>query len=351
MKIFADENIPLAKEAFGHLGEVISFGGRELKPGDLSQADVLLVRSVTKVSADLVDGTPLRFVGTATIGTDHVDLPALSERGIQFASAPGSNANSVGEYVMAALLALAADRGYELQGKTLGIVGVGNCGSRVAALAPALGLELAYCDPPLAREGGDSRFRPLGEIADADILTFHVPLTTDGPDSTYHLIKQELLAKRPPGGVVINASRGGVADSNAVYEHFGNNPDQHLVLDVWEGEPLIRLDLLELARLGSAHIAGYSYDGKVKGMLMLYHALCEFLAVDSEWSAGTFLSGGDGSLEMEAHENVFAALDVLVRRCYDIRVDDGSLRELARKPASKRGHYFDSLRKRLPGSA
>ena len=345
MKIFADENIPLVREAFGHLGEVVTFRGRELKRDELASADVLLVRSVTKVSAALVEGTPLRFVGTATIGTDHVDLVALSESGIHFASAPGSNANSVGEYVIAALLTLASDLGRDWQGKTLGIVGVGNCGSRVEALAPALSLEILYCDPPLARQTGDPRYRPLAEISDADILTFHVPLTMDGPDPTYHLINEDLLARRPPQGVLINASRGAVSDSNALLKHFSSQSDQLLLLDVWEGEPEIGLDLLELTALGSPHIAGYSYDGKVKGMLMLHQAVCDFLGVEAEWSAAPFLTQDVGPLELEIHDNPLTTLDNLVRHCYDIRTDDQSLRRLTELPVSERGKYFDSLRK------
>jgi len=345
MKIFADENIPLVKEAFAHLGEVITFKGRELNREQILKADVLLVRSVTKVSGNLVRGSRLRFVGTATIGTDHVECETLSELGIHFASAPGSNANSVGEYVIAALLALASDRERDWRGKTLGIVGVGNCGSRVEALAPALGLELRFCDPPLARETGDTRYRPLLEIADADILTFHVPLTKTGPDPTYHLINEDLLARRPPQGVVINASRGAVADSVALRRHFGKESDQLLVLDVWEGEPAIETDLLELTALGTPHIAGYSYDGKVKGMLMLYEALCGFLGVKAKWFAAPFMTRDAEPFSLEKHSDFLRALDSLIRRCYDIRFDDQNLRNLLRISGSEQADYFDGLRK------
>ena len=169
MKILADENIPLGDEAFSHLGEVVRFKGRDLTREDLREAEVLLVRSVTKVNAELIEGTAVRFVGTATIGRDHIDEGALLTRGIHFVSAPGSNANSVGEYVISSLLALAVDKGFDLGGKTLGIVGVGNCGSRVAALAPALGLETLYCDPPLQRQTGDSRYKRLEEVVDAEV--------------------------------------------------------------------------------------------------------------------------------------------------------------------------------------
>ena len=345
MIILADENIPLVEETFQHIGEVVRFKGRELKRDDLVSAEVLLVRSVTKVDAALVEGTPLRFVGTATIGTDHVDAEALSERGISFVSAPGSNSNSVGEYVIAALLTLAVDHGRNLDGKTLGIVGVGNCGSRVEALAPSLGLQLLYCDPPLAQRTGDSRYRPLMEIADADILTFHVPLTKTGPDPTYHMINAELLERRPPDGVLINSSRGAVADSGALVEHFSIASDEVLLLDVWEGEPDIRLDVLNLAALGTPHIAGYSYDGKVRGMLMLYRALCGLLGVEPEWLADPCLAQDVSPLKLQTHLGGTEALDDLVRTCYDIRADDRNLRQLLQIPVPERASYFDALRK------
>jgi erythronate-4-phosphate dehydrogenase len=227
----------------------------------------------------------------------------------------------------------------------LGIVGVGNCGSRVAALAPALGLELLYCDPPLARETGDSRYRPLEELVDADILTFHVPLTKEGKDPTFHMIDEDLLSLRPPGGVLINASRGAVADTDALLRHFGNRSDQDLVLDVWEGEPGINLDLLQLTSLGSPHIAGYSYDGKVKGMLMLYEALCDFLGVEASWSETPYLKQNINPLNLPEGLSLSSKLDDLVRRCYDVRLDDQNLRRLFETREPDRGEYFDSLRK------
>jgi erythronate-4-phosphate dehydrogenase len=208
-----------------------------------------------------------------------------------------------------------------------------------------LGVELLYCDPPLARETGDRRFRPLKELADADILTFHVPLTVDGEDPTFHLIDEELLSRRPPGGVLINASRGAVADSDALVVHFSRRKDQQLVLDVWEGEPDIREDLLVLTALGSPHIAGYSYDGKVKGMTMLYQALCEFLGIKAGWSAASFLVQDREPLRFDDSPSQTTKLDQLVRRCYDIRLDDQNLRGVIKTPKEERGRYFDSLRK------
>jgi len=344
MKIYADENIPLVKEAFGHLGDVLTFKGRDVQPEDLARADILLVRSVTRVDASLIAGSSLKFVGTATIGTDHIDLRALSESEIEFSSAPGSNANSVGEYVMAALLNLGSRYGIDWSGKTLGIIGVGNCGSRVEALAPALELELLYCDPPLKRETGNPRYRPLEEVVEADILTFHVPLTKDGRDPTYHLIDEALLERRPENSVLINASRGAVADSRALLQHFEKRKDQHLVLDVWEGEPRICLDLLELTALASPHIAGYSYDGKVKGMLMLYESVCRFLGVEASSSVVPYLAQ-DKVLDLKFQESALRTLNALVSKCYDIQTDDENMRRLIGLPPSDRAIYFDSLRK------
>jgi len=214
----------------------------------------------------------------------------------------------------------------------------------VGALAPALGLNLLFCDPPLARETGDSRYRPLEEIADADILTFHVPLTSDGLDPTYHLINEGLLARRPKDGVLINTSRGAVADSNAMLRHFSTEMDQLLVLDVWEGEPAIDLELLELTALGSPHIAGYSYDGKVKGMLMLYESVCRFLGVEASSSVAPYLAQ-DKVLDLKFQASPIQTMDVLVSKCYDIQTDDENMRRLIGLPPSDRAIYFDSLRK------
>ena len=195
MKIVVDSNIPYAREALGGVAEVVVPKANELSPQELRDCDVLLCRSTRKVDASLLDGTAVRFVATATIGFDHVDLEYLQRRGIGFASAPGSNANSVSEYLTSAHFVLAEEQGRRLREMSIGVVGVGNVGSRVAAKAEALGMTVLRNDPPLRRKTGDERFRPLGELMDCDVITFHVPLVKEGEDPTYHMASAELLAR------------------------------------------------------------------------------------------------------------------------------------------------------------
>ncbi|MCX5649551.1 MAG: 4-phosphoerythronate dehydrogenase, partial [Planctomycetota bacterium] len=180
MRILADENIPLVGEAFGPMGEVVAVPADAIRPALLRDAQALLVRSVTPVGPALLDGSAVRFVATATIGVDHVNQEYLQQRGIAFASAAGSNAQSVAEYVFTALAVLAERGGWRLVGRTLGIVGVGNVGSRVARIAEGLGMTVLRNDPPLACETGDPKYVPIETLFDADIVTFHVPLSREG---------------------------------------------------------------------------------------------------------------------------------------------------------------------------
>ncbi len=349
-RIVADENIPYVVEAFSTIGEVATVNGRTLTREMLAEADLLMVRSVTKVNAGLLEGTPVRFVATATIGLDHLDLDYLAAKGIPHASAPGSNANSVGEYVTCALLVLAKRRGLTLDGMTAGVVGVGNVGTQVVKKLEALGMTVLKNDPPLARKTGDPSYLPLDALFDADVITVHVPLTQDGEDPTYHMIDAGFLPKLKPGAILINSSRGSVADTQALLRYLDRRGRGPVVLDVWEGEPEISADLLAKVDLGSPHIAGYSFDGKVKGCQMIYKAACDFLGVDATWDPAEQLpapehpavdvsrvGGGDEDMLREACLTV-----------YDIEADDARLRKVLGMPEGERGPYFDRLRKEYP---
>ena len=348
MKIIADENIPFAVEAFGTLGEVEAIAGREATPETFRECDLFLCRSVTPVNEAMLGGSPVKFVGTATIGTDHVDLDFLRERGIGFASAPGSNANSVAEYVVAALLVLARRGGYALEGKRIGVVGVGNVGSRVVAKCAALGMRVLQNDPPLARQTREPRFRPLEEVLGCDFLTFHTPLTAEGEDATLHLADETLLRKLPLEAVVLNTSRGAVVANGALWEMLVNDWLGGAVLDVWESEPELDEALLELASIGTPHIAGYSFDGKVCATDMIYRAACGFLGVEPTWSPAEVMPPP----EVEAIEfDCSGARDEeiigeAVAAVYDIEADDHDLREITE--ADEPDVYFDRLRKTYP---
>jgi len=355
--IIADENIPFAREVFAHVGDVRTMSGREMSRDSVRDAGILLVRSITKVGRQLLDGSRVRFVATATIGTDHVDLPYLEEAGIAFASAPGSNARSVAEWVAAALLALEA-RGLvktvksgRLADATLGIVGVGNVGSRVDTVARALGMKTLLNDPPRERAEGRSgpdTFVSLDEVRErADIVTFHVPLERGGEDPTFHMIDGELLAGLGHGAAVINASRGGVHDTDALAEARRSGGLGGLVLDVWEDEPRVSPELVELADIATPHIAGYSYDGKVAGTRMIYEAACRFLGIFPEWPDG-LPPREDLIVNPGAAAEGFGVREA-VKAAYDIEADDARLREVTGSTSEEeRADGFDRLRKTYP---
>lgn len=347
LKIIADENIALARDAFGRFGELLLLPGREITARAVRQADILLVRSITRVDRELLQGAAVRFVGTATTGTEHIDTGYLQQAGIAFAGAHGCNAEAVAEYVLTALAWLAVHTGMRLAGKTIGIVGAGQIGGRVAKYARALGMRVRLNDPPRQRSTGANHFQPLETLLEADILTLHVPLTRTGEDPTYHLLDVARLARLRPDVVLINTSRGAVIDNAALLDWRIAHPAAHLLLDVWEHEPAISLALLQQATLATPHIAGYSFEGKINGTWMLHEALCRFLGVAGDWQPSSppipqpvLNIPGDAGLETALHS--------ATQQVYDIAADDRNLRRLLSLPGAKRNSYFDGLRKNYP---
>lgn len=350
MKIVADCNIPFVEECFSSLGDVVLSGGRDMDADMVADADILLVRSITRVGADLLDGSSVKFVGTATIGKDHIDEEYLSKKGIGFASAPGSNANSVAEYIVAALLALGKKHKFTLEGKSIGIVGVGNVGSRVEKKTLALGMEVVLNDPPLARETGDAKYRHIEEVYGCDFVTLHTPLTLEGQDKTYHLADSDFLGAMKADCFFINTSRGGVVDTDALKKAIAERKISGGVLDVWENEPDIDGELLLKAELSTPHIAGYSYDGKVAGMTMIYEAACACLGVDVEHTASDFLPDPEvGRIDLNdfsgSEQEIIASV---VQQVYVINRDDFNTREILLIEPDGRGKWFDDLRKNYP---
>ncbi len=357
LRILADENIPLVRDAFGGLGVVGLLPGHRITPEAVREADVLLVRSVTRVDAALVAGSPLRFVGSATIGTDHVDRAALRARSIAFAHAPGSNAESVVEYVLAALLRLAASRGEALRGKTIGVVGCGNIGGRLAERLTAFGARVLKNDPPLAEHaaqtGTPHDFVSLAAVlAEADVVTLHVPLTREGAHPTHHLFDKTTLDRLKPGAWLLNTARGAVVANAALSEALRQRRLAAAVLDVWEHEPTPDPALLRRVDLATPHIAGYSYDGKMQGAIMLYHALIRQLDLQSTWDDTAALAPGpDDHLALTPPEAALpetAWLDALARRLYDLPADDARLRGLLDRPSEEHAAFFSGLRKQYP---
>lgn len=239
-------------------------------------ADALIVRTRTRCDAALLDGSKVRFVATATIGTDHIDLEYCHNRAIKAVSAPGCNAPAVAQYVAASLLTLFPDG---LAGKRIGIVGAGHVGSSVAHIAPRLGMETLLCDPPRAREEGPAAFVDLATIAhEADIITFHVPHTTTGVDATHHMADADFFNALERKPVIINSARGPVTETAALIEALRGSSVRHAVIDCWEGEPTIDRQLLSLASIATPHIAGYSFEGKMRATRAVIKALCEHFA-------------------------------------------------------------------------
>ncbi len=344
MNIYHDENMPFAKEFFGDLGNLHSFAGRELTPDMVEDADVLLVRSITKVNENLLQkNTTLGFVGTATIGVDHIDQPYLTSRGVPFTSAPGCNAISVAEYVTSALVVLAERYLFDVFSLTVGIVGAGNTGTRLSEKLTALGINYVMCDPFAEESDSDNRaFVSLDEALKCDVISLHVPLTTDGEHPTYHLIDKARLELLNDDQILINACRGEVIDNHALLALKKKGMKTKLVLDVWEGEPNLLHPLIEYTEIASAHIAGYSLEGKARGTEMLYQALCKQLDIPVEKKLKDFLPAPTiNSVEIKQHFDEIL-LNQLVKMVYDVRRDDG----IFRQQINSKG--FDHIRKTYP---
>lgn len=349
MRIVADENIPLLDEFFAGFGEIRRLPGRSIDAAAVADADLLLVRSVTQVNRALLDGSPVKFVGTCTIGTDHLDLDYFQQAGITWASAPGCNARGVVDYVLGSLLVLAEQQGVDLATRTYGIVGAGQVGSRLLKVLRALGWRVLVCDPPRqAMEGGD--FVSLQQVLDeCDVISLHTPLERLGEHSTYHLFDHARLAALKPGSWLINASRGAVLDNQALRELLAQRSDLQVVLDVWEGEPQADVELAALCRIATPHIAGYSLDGKLRGTAQIYQALCQHLGVaPSAELAQLMPAAWLSELTIDASADPAWALASICRAVYDPRRDDADFRRSLQGDAASRRAAFDGLRKHYP---
>lgn len=344
MKIIADENIPFVKECFSSAGDCATIHGRSITPEILKDADALLVRSITKVDKNLLEGTNIKFVGTATIGFEHIDVDYLASKKIGFASAPGSNANSVAEYVVSGLLNLAEKHKFDISKKSIGIVGVGNVGGRLEKKAKTLGMKVVLNDPPLKRKTGDEKYQPIEEIFDCDIVTLHTPLTKEGIDKTYHLADEKFFKSLKKDAIFFNTCRGKVPETSALKKAITDGKLTACVLDVWENEPNIDVELVKMVDYGTPHIAGYSYDGKIGGMIMIYEAFCKHFGVKPKFSAKDFLPKPQVE-KIDLDKNDPKPLLTIVNTLYDIKRDDEKLRQIINKPAEKQGEYFDRLRK------
>lgn len=340
----ADENIPHVGQAFGSVGDVCVLNAESITDRVCANADILLVRSVTRVDKSLLSQSRVRFVGSATAGLDHIDQVYLRKRGIHFTHAAGSNADSVVEYVLSALIRLSALKMRPLAGLTLGIVGCGNIGSRLAVRASAFGLHILKNDPPLAN-AGHLGFVDLETIlAESDIITLHLP----GSSDTYHLIEKSTLQSMNPGVWLLNTSRGTVIDSTALSEALDTGRIGATVLDVWENEPIPDLELLQKVTLGTPHIAGHSMDGKLQGTIVLYRAVTDYFRIQTSWDFERILQQDlPPSISVDP-EPSSTWLNRLSRRLYDIRADDTRMRMLLNASHDQVAGKFRWLRRNYP---
>ncbi len=343
MLIVADQNIPFVKEAFGSIGEVITAPGVSITRKLVKEADLLLVRSVTQVNEELLSGSKVKFVGTATIGRDHIDEEYLKKMEIGFASAPASNANSVAEWVITALYLVAEEQGVQLSGKTLAIIGVGNIGSALYEKARTLGLNIVLNDPPKAMEGNSAFVEIEDALKDADYVSFHVPLTYNGDWPTAGMINDSLLSMLKDGAVLINASRGRTISEEALLKHIERF--DAVLLDVWPNEPVVSDSLLSLTRIATPHIAGYSFDGKCTGTGMIYRAASAFLFKTPIWNENQILD----IVETDAISyNKDEGIAGILLSAYDILGDDKRMREISSCKKKDRESFFSQLRKEYP---
>lgn len=351
MKIVADENIPLVGAFFGHMGEVVCLPGRTMTAADVRDADALIVRSVTKVSPELLMGSKVSFVGTCTIGIDHLDRNYLEANGIRWSSAPGCNANSVVEFVYAALSHL----NIHWLPVRFGIIGCGNVGGLLYKRLKAQGVDVRCYDPHLTLADNPD-LTSLEEVLACDVISMHTPLITSGSHPSFHLLGRDELMQLKKNAVLINCGRGPVIDNQALLDVLAERDDLRVVLDVWEPEPEISLELLDRVLLGSPHIAGYSYDGKLNGTEMIYQALCQHVDKSPQLSLAELVPSltnnklrVDSAIDMP--NNIFNIVKSLINQVYDIAADDARLRSLAARTFAKEavfGEGFDGLRKHYP---
>lgn len=277
MRIVVDNKIPYLEKVLENFADVEYYAAREISTEVVKDADALLIRTRTKCDASLLDGSSVKIIATATIGFDHIDTQYCDVKGIKWTNAPGCNSTSVMQYIASALAYLSNKYNFDYGKMTIGIIGVGNVGSKVAKLASALGMDVLLNDPPLERTEGNHKYVSLDKIKkNADIITFHVPLNIGGTDNTFHLCDSKFLDLLKPGAIIINSSRGEVVLSESLKKALSTNKLKAAVLDVWENEPNIDIELLNLLDIATAHIAGYSAEGKAMGTAMAVRALSRY---------------------------------------------------------------------------
>ncbi|WP_167618335.1 4-phosphoerythronate dehydrogenase PdxB [Maribellus sediminis] len=355
MKIIIDNKIPYIKGALEPFAEVVYLPGNKTTAEVVRDADALITRTRTICNQELLKGSKVKFIATATIGFDHIDTEYCKAAGIEWTNAPGCNAESVNQYIASALFSWSMRKRKDLAGLTIGIVGVGNVGSKVARTCEILGMKVLLNDPPRERMEGPEKFVSLETIRqEADIITFHVPLNMSGEDRTYNMGNEDFFQNLGKSPLVINSCRGEVIDTNSVYEAIEAADVDAFIADCWENEPEIDLELLNQTEYGTPHIAGYSKDGKANGTKMSVQAVSRFfkLGID-DWEPENVELPATTVIEIDGNQRrEYSILAEAILSTYDIELDDDALKESPHLFEKLRGDYpvrreFDSYTLKL----
>lgn len=350
MKIVCDNKIPFLKGALEPYADVVYLPGKDTTAEVLKDADAVITRTRTKCNESTLKGSSVKMIATATIGFDHIDTEWCEQNGIEWTNAPGCNSWSVRQYMASLLVQILNHYNLDRHNCTLGVIGVGNVGSKVAEIASILGLKVLLNDPPRARKEGNAGFVSLDEIIEkSDIITCHVPLQRSGQDATFHLFDQERISQLKPHQILINTSRGEVVDNKSLKAALQNKMIKAASLDVWENEPDIDTELMELLFTATPHIAGYSLDGKANGTWMSVQAIGKkFNLPCKDWKVTEVPNPAqpvEFCIDLNG-KNIDQVLDEAILYTYNIFTDDRRFRENPTEFELQRADY--PIRREFP---
>ncbi|MFN8257428.1 MAG: 4-phosphoerythronate dehydrogenase PdxB [Bacteroidales bacterium] len=341
MRIVADDKIPFLRGVLEPFAEIEYYPGHLISSQTVKNADALIIRTRTNCNAELLNGSKVKFIATATIGFDHIDTTCCNSAGIKWTNAPGCNSGSVMQYIASAIMVLSQKYNFRLAGKTLGVVGHGNVGSKVAKMAKTLGMNVLINDPPLQRRGLLENAVSLNEIIEkADIISFHVPLNMGGQDNTFHLAGKDFFKQIKPGKIILNSSRGEIVDETFLKQGLYGKKIKSAVLDVWNNEPEIDRELLNLVDFATPHIAGYSLDGKSNGTAMSVQAVSRFFGLGLDnWFPEEIPEPENKILKTDRKSPAEEMVREIILQTYDIRNDDRMLKTNPAEFEKLRGNY------------
>jgi erythronate-4-phosphate dehydrogenase len=351
IKIVADNKIPFLKGILEPYADIHYYNPSEITKDIIKEADALIIRTRTICNKELLEGSRVKFIATATIGYDHIDTEYCGKNNISWINAPGCNSSSVMQYIASALVTIAEKKGINLSNSTIGVIGVGNVGSKVAKLCKILGMKVLLNDPPRMRKEGKSEFVGIDDlISESEVISFHVPLIKEGIDKTYHLFEDSFISKIKSGKIIINSSRGPVVKSLALKTAIMNKVVIGSVIDVWENEPFIDKELLNLVDIATPHIAGYSADGKANGTAVCIRGINSFfnLGLKDNWYPEKIPVISDpNEITIDCKRKTKQQiLNDIILYTYDIKKDDASLRESINTFEEQRSNY--PIRREFP---